>query len=169
MLVLTRHRKDTLKSIISLKDTVVSLPTGHGKFIILKCLLHCPDYLKECSAPSSVLIVFPLVALIESQVADLHRSGQLATRLTLSLNRDSEFDEAIRVHVRCNGIVIYLWLQVWQRTGTQTMSWNHRWFHMTLLCTWLGEGTAKGSVRGRMLLFGVLFNAEVNDTLADEG
>ena len=29
-LVLTRHQKEALKSVISRKDTFVSLPTGHG-------------------------------------------------------------------------------------------------------------------------------------------
>ena len=43
-----------------------------------------------------VLVVSPLVALIESQVADLRRRGQLAARLSQSLNRDSEFAEIIR-------------------------------------------------------------------------
>ena len=43
-----------------------------------------------------MLVVSPLVALMESQVADLRRRGQLAARLSQSLNRDSEFEEVIR-------------------------------------------------------------------------
>ena len=95
-LVLTRHQKEALKSVISRKDTFVSLPTGHGKSIIFECLPHCCDYMEERSAPTSVLVVSPLVALMESQVADLRKRGQLAARLTQSLNRDSGFDEEIR-------------------------------------------------------------------------
>ena len=96
MWVLMRHQKEALKSVISCKDTFVSLPTGHGKSIIFECLPHCCDYLEERSASSSVLVVSPLVALMESQVADLRRRGQLAARLTQSLNINSGFDEAIR-------------------------------------------------------------------------
>ena len=40
MLVLTRHQKEALKSVISHKDTFISLPTGHEKSIIFECLPH---------------------------------------------------------------------------------------------------------------------------------
>ena len=71
------------------------MTTGHGKSIIFECLPHCCDHLEERCAPTCVLVVSPLVALMESQVADLRRRGQLAARLSQSLNRDSEFDEGI--------------------------------------------------------------------------
>ena len=72
------------------------MTTGHGKSIIFECLPHCCDHLEERCAPTCVLVVSPLVALMESQVADLRRRRQLTARLSQSLNRDSEFDEVIR-------------------------------------------------------------------------
>ena len=91
-LVISRHQKEALKSVINGKDTFVSLPTGHGKSLIFECLPHCCDYKEErsSSAPTSVLVVSPLVALMENQVDSLRRRGQIAARLTQTLKCDSE-------------------------------------------------------------------------------
>ena len=40
-LVLTAHQKEAFQSVISRKDTFISLPTGYGKSIIFECLPHC--------------------------------------------------------------------------------------------------------------------------------
>ena len=45
MLELTVHQKEALNSILSSKDTLVYLPTEHGKYIIFECLPHCHDCL----------------------------------------------------------------------------------------------------------------------------
>lgn len=95
-LALSSQQKEALWSVITGKDTFVSLPTGHGKSVIFECLPLCCDYLEGRSVPSSVLVVSPLVALMESQVDDLRRRGQSAARLTQSMNRSSDFDEAVR-------------------------------------------------------------------------
>ena len=60
-LELTVHQKQAIKSILIGKDTLVCLPTGHGKSIIFECLPHCYDYLHGASSPqgqpSSVIVI----------------------------------------------------------------------------------------------------------------
>ena len=48
-LELTVHQKEAMKSILIGKDTLVCLPTSHGKSIIFKCLPHSCDYLHGAS------------------------------------------------------------------------------------------------------------------------
>lgn len=79
-LQLSSYQKDALKSILSVRDTFICLPTGHGKSIIFECLPYCCDSLCSDSAPSSeqvkpssVLVVSPLISLMNSQVDELHK------------------------------------------------------------------------------------------------
>ena len=77
-LVLTRHQKEVLKSIISRKDTFVSLPTGHGKSIIFECLGSVP------------------FGCTDEKPSGRPTQKRTARRQTdAALNRDSEFDKAI--------------------------------------------------------------------------
>ena len=79
---LTVHQKSALTSALSGNDTLVCLPTGHGKSLIFKCFPHCFDFLKTPDQPSCILVVSPLVSLMTSQVNDLKKRNQSALFFT---------------------------------------------------------------------------------------
>ena len=72
----------------------MGLSTGHSKSITLKLVLHLCDVLREDTVPSAVLVVFPLIALMELQVADLCKRGQKAVCLVSS--QKNGFEETVR-------------------------------------------------------------------------
>ena len=93
-LVLSSQQKEAIKSAVDGKDLFVGLPTGHGKSVIFELVPHLCDALRQDSVPSAVLVVSPLIALMESQVADLCKRGQEAVRLVSSPKKG--FEETAR-------------------------------------------------------------------------
>ena len=84
------HQKETMKSIHIGKDTLICLPTGHGK-CIFECLPHCyylHGALSSRGQPSSVIVLSPLISLMISQVDDLHKHNQSAVRVTHNLSKE---------------------------------------------------------------------------------
>ena len=94
-IVLSEQQVAAVLSVLRGQDTVVCLPTGHGKSVIFEVVPWChemPDGLGEegKKAVYSVLIVSPLLSLMNRQVHELVERGQSAVRLSSSLPKDVE-------------------------------------------------------------------------------
>ena len=93
--VLSEQQAAAVLSVLHGQDTVVFLPTGHGKSVIFEVIPWChktPDGLGEESkkAVYSVVIVSPLLSPMDKQMQELVECGQSAVRLSSSLPKDVE-------------------------------------------------------------------------------
>ena len=93
--VLSEQQVAAVLSVLRGQDTVVCLPTGHGKSVIFEVVPWCyemPDGLGEegKKAVYSVVIVSPLLSLMDKQIQELVERGQSAVRLSSSLPKDVE-------------------------------------------------------------------------------
>ena len=79
--VLIEQQLASIDSVVLRKDTVVCLPTGHGKSIIFEVVPWCQQF----SDVHLVLIVSPLVSLMDKQVSNLVERGLKAARLSSDL------------------------------------------------------------------------------------
>ena len=79
-LLLSSHQKEALQSVLAERDTFVSLPTGHSKSVVFELLPHLCNAFKQHASPSAVLAISSLIVLMETQISDLRRRGQEATR-----------------------------------------------------------------------------------------
>ena len=98
-ITLSEQQVAAILSVVNGKDTVVCLPTGHGKSVIFEVVPWCHEMLvkglgeEDKEAVFSVLIVSPLVSLMEKQVDGLVQRGQSAVRLWGEL--PGEMEEAV--------------------------------------------------------------------------
>ena len=84
-LVLSEEQVAAILSVLSGRDTIVCLPTGHGKSVVFEILPWCYSF-----AGAMVLIVSPLLSLMNKQVDDLAERGLSAVRLTNDLASDAK-------------------------------------------------------------------------------
>ena len=86
---------NAITSILEGRDTIVCLPTGHGKSLIFQCIPWCRKFnkglrTKDKEPTYSVLVVSPLISLMNEQVEYLQKRGLSAVRLQSGLDKDSE-------------------------------------------------------------------------------
>ena len=79
-------QEDVIRDVIAGKDTIAILPTGIGKSLCYQL----PAYVLE----GTVLIVSPLVALMEDQVAIMKRNGE---KRVVALNSFLSYSEKNRI------------------------------------------------------------------------
>ena len=93
--VLSEQQVAAVLSILRGQETVVCLPTRHGKSVIFEVVLWChemPDGLREegKTAIYFVAIVSPLLSLMDKQMQELVERGQSAVRLSSLLPKNVE-------------------------------------------------------------------------------
>lgn len=86
-IVLSEQQVNAVCSVLRGQDTVVCLPTGHGKSVIFEVVPWChevPEGLGQegKKVVCSVIIVSPLLSLMDKQVQELVQRGQSAVRLS---------------------------------------------------------------------------------------
>ena len=85
VIVLSEDQTAAIRSVTSGRDTIVCLPTGHGKSIIFELLPWC------CSCSCAiVLIVSPLLSLMSKQVADLTQRQLCAVQLSAGMSLEAQ-------------------------------------------------------------------------------
>ena len=102
-IILSSEQKRAIISVFSGKDTIVCLPTGHGKSIVFEIVPWCytlhtdkpgeetvESEAVESEAVSVVLVVSPLLALMNKQVEDLITRGLSAVRLGSDLTSSAK-------------------------------------------------------------------------------
>ena len=72
------------KSLFHGEDTFVSLPTGHGKLLIYQLAPSVSKHLGLLSEVPIVLVISPLNALIDDQIASVTKLGITACKLDAS-------------------------------------------------------------------------------------
>ena len=73
--VLKTEQEQSLRKFVAGNDVFVSLPTGFGKslcYILLPCIF---DLIREVEGKSIILVVSPLIALMQDQVATISALG----------------------------------------------------------------------------------------------
>ena len=86
-----------LESVILKRDTVGILPTGYGKSVLFHLLPFAADYLSENEGQNTnncniVLIITPLNAIVDDQIAILRKHGIDATALKTVISDKSKND-----------------------------------------------------------------------------
>ncbi len=75
---LKQEQEDSILQFTKGKDVFISLPTGFGKslcYILLPCVF---DIIRGVEKKSMILVISPLIALIEDQVATIYSFGTSA-------------------------------------------------------------------------------------------
>ena len=86
---LTKYQSKVLFHLLNGEDTFVSLPTGHGKSLIYQLAPSFSKHLGLLSEVSIVLVISPLNALIDDQIASVTKLGITACKLDASSLEDT--------------------------------------------------------------------------------
>ena len=86
---LTKYQSKALFHVLNREDTFVSLPTGHGKSLIYQLALSVSKHLGLLSEVPIVLVISPLNALIDDQIASVTKLGITACKLDASSLEDT--------------------------------------------------------------------------------
>ena len=87
---LTKYQSKALFHVVNGEDTFVSLPTGHGKSLIYQLSSSVSKHLGLLSeVPIVVLVISPLNALIDDQIASVTKLGITACKLDASSLEDT--------------------------------------------------------------------------------
>ena len=81
---LTKYQSKVLFHVLNGEDTFVSLPTGHGKSLIYQLAPSVSKHLGLLSEVPIVLVISPLNALIDDQIASVTKLGITACKLDAS-------------------------------------------------------------------------------------
>ena len=81
---LTKYQSKSLFHVLNGEDTFVSLPTGHGKSLIYQLPPLVSKHLGLLSEVPIVLVISPLNALIDDQIASVTKLGIIACKLDAS-------------------------------------------------------------------------------------
>ena len=81
---LTKYQSKVLFHVLNGEDTFVSLPTGHGKSLIYQLSPSVSKHLGLLSEVPIVLVISPLNALIDDQIASVTKLGITACKLDAS-------------------------------------------------------------------------------------
>ena len=86
---LTKYQSKGLFHVLNGEDTFVNLPTGHGKSLIYQLAPSVSKHLGLLSEVPIVLVISPLNALIDDQIASVTRLGITACKLDASSLEDT--------------------------------------------------------------------------------
>ena len=86
---LTKYQSKALFLVLNGEDTFVSLPTGHGKSLIYQLAPSVSKHLGLLSEVPIVLVISPLNALIDDQIASVTKLGITACKLDASSLEDT--------------------------------------------------------------------------------
>ena len=86
---LTKYQSKALFNVLNGEDTFVSLPTGHGKSLIYQLVPSVSKHLGLLSEVPIVLVISPLNALIDDQIASVTKLGITACKLDASSLEDT--------------------------------------------------------------------------------
>ena len=100
---LTKYQSKALFHVLNGEDTFVSLPTGHGKSLIYQLAPSVSKHLGLLSEVPIVLVIAPLNALIDDQIASVTKLGITACKLDASSLEDTAVSLAGR-NRRCEKV-----------------------------------------------------------------
>ena len=80
----TKYQSKVLFHVLNGEDTFVSLPTGRGKSLIYQLAPSVSKHLSLLSEVPIVLVISPLNALIDDQIASVTKLGITASKLVAS-------------------------------------------------------------------------------------
>ena len=86
---LTKYQSKALFHVLNGEDTFVSLSTGHGKSLIYQLAPSVSKHLGLLSEVPIVLVISPLNALIDDQIASVTKLGITACKLDASSLEDT--------------------------------------------------------------------------------
>ena len=86
---LTKYQSKALFHVLNGEDTFVSLPTGHGKSLIYQLAPSVSKHLGLLGEVPIVLVISPLNALIDDQIASVTKLGITACKLDASSLEDT--------------------------------------------------------------------------------
>ena len=86
---LTKYQSKALFLVLNSEDTFVSLPTGHGKSLIYQLAPSVSKHLGLLSEVPIVLVISPLNALIDDQIASVTKQGITSCKLDASSLEDT--------------------------------------------------------------------------------
>ena len=86
---LTKYESKSFFHVLNGEDTFVSLPTGHGKSLIYQLAPSVSKHLGLLSEVPIVLVISPLNALIDDQIASVTKLGITACKLDASSLEDT--------------------------------------------------------------------------------
>ena len=86
---LTKYQSKALFHVLNGEDTFVSLSTGHGKSLIYQLAPSVSKHLGLLSEVPIVLVISPLDALIDDQIASVTKLGITACKLDASSLEDT--------------------------------------------------------------------------------
>ena len=86
---LTKYQSKALFHVLNGEDTFVSLPTGHGKSLICQLAPSVSKHLGLLSEVLIVLVISPLNALIDDQIASVTKLGITACKVDASSLEDT--------------------------------------------------------------------------------
>ena len=100
---LTKYQSKALFHVLNGEDTFVSLPTGHGKSLIYQLAPSVSKHRGLLSEVPIVLVISPLNALIDDQIASVTKLGITACKLGASSLEDTAVSLAGR-NRRCEKV-----------------------------------------------------------------
>ena len=87
--ILTKEQEESVLAVFSGQDTVVCLPTGHGKSVIFEVIPWCHQFVDKVHFEYIVLIISPLLSLMDKQVQDPKQRDLKALRLSSDLSSEA--------------------------------------------------------------------------------
>lgn len=90
-------QRDIIEGVCAGRDSFVIMPTGGGKSLCyqLPALMDAGEH-EASSGGGTTVVISPLIALMQDQVAQLHQNGIRATLINSTLDRDEAFDRERR-------------------------------------------------------------------------
>jgi ATP-dependent DNA helicase RecQ len=85
-------QREIIDDVLNGKDTFVVMPTGGGKSLCYQL----PALMGDDDSRGTTIVISPLIALMQDQVAQLQQNGIRATLLNSTLDRDEAFDRERR-------------------------------------------------------------------------
>lgn len=85
-------QREIVEDVIAGRDAFVIMPTGGGKSLCYQL----PALMGDATTRGTTIVISPLIALMQDQVAQLEQNGIRATLLNSTLDRDEAFDRERR-------------------------------------------------------------------------
>ncbi len=125
---LKQEQEDSILQFTKGKDVFISLPTGFGKSLCYILLPGVFDIIRGVEKKSMILVISPLIALMEDQVATIHSFGTSAVYVSdVKMTKDKE-------RIREGKFQVILMSPEALFSGT---TWKHTYLPISLGKTWL--------------------------------